>query len=380
MTITSRGAGNRARRWRKSCSEWIRASFSQSGSGVFKTAVFAIALAVPTLAVAQIDKGALKVLPPIVRGNLAVFPVIAGRVSDASELMTLDEGVRAGEVTVTEAGNERGLVRPGRPIPAPGGAEVNRLVLYNNSNRPLLLLAGEIVTGGKQDRVIGADRIVPPKSGPIDLGVFCVEPERWVASSQNFGSMGTQMAQPSVRTPAMAKRDQMDVWANVRSSNARIASLGAFAAAAVGGTSSYAKVFASPPVARMVAAYGGAESEQAILRELRAKGAVGVAVAVNGRVLWADVFASTDLLARYWSKLMRSYVAEALTSGDSGNAPKLQEAEQFVNSLGGGREIAETEPGVFRRTDITGEGYRVFELTSLLPKTGFIVHITKILL
>jgi len=32
---------------------------------------------------------------------------------------------------------------------------VNRLVLVNNSKRPLLLLAGEIVTGGKQDRVIG---------------------------------------------------------------------------------------------------------------------------------------------------------------------------------------------------------------------------------
>jgi hypothetical protein len=30
------------------------------------------------------------------------------------------------------------------------------------------------VTGGKQDRVIGKDRIVPPESDPVDLGVFCV--------------------------------------------------------------------------------------------------------------------------------------------------------------------------------------------------------------
>lgn len=93
---------------------------------------------------------------------------------------------------------------------------MNRLVLNNNSNRPLLLLAGEIVTGGKQDRVIGSDRIIPPDSGPVDLRVFCVEPGRWVASSSKFGSMGAQMAQPSVRTPAMAEQNQERVWDNVR--------------------------------------------------------------------------------------------------------------------------------------------------------------------
>ena len=155
--------------------------------------------------------GGYKVLPAIRRGNLEVFPVVGAHSHDTSQLITLDEGVRSGEVTVTEAGDERGLVRPGQVIPPRRGAEVNRLVLYNNSNRPLLLLAGEIVTGGKQDRVIGSDRIVPPKSGPIDLSVFCVEPGRWVGSTDKFGSMQGQMAQPSVRTPAMAAKDQRAV-------------------------------------------------------------------------------------------------------------------------------------------------------------------------
>jgi hypothetical protein len=149
-------------------------------------------------------------------------------------------------------------------------------------------------------------------------------------------------------------------------------------AASVAGTSSYAKVFASVPVAKMVSAYGGAESEQAILRDLRSKGAVGVVVAVDGRVLWADAFASTELLSKYWSKLMRSYVAEAMTSASKGTAADIHEAEVYMNVLTGGREIVETEPEVYRRTDITGDGFRVFELMALLPKTGFNVHITKI--
>ena len=337
-------------------------------------------ITVPVSAGNPSDQGGFKVLPAIAHGNLAIFPVVSGYSYDTSQLMTLDEGVRSGQVTVTEAGDERGMIRPGQTIPPrQQGAQVNSLVLYNNSSRPLLLLAGEIVTGGKQDRVIGSDRIVPPNTGPIDLGVFCVEPGRWVASSSKFGSMGAQMAQPSVRTPAMAKRDQNQVWANVRASNAKMAhNLNSLEAASVAGTSSYAKVFESAPVAKIVSAYGGAESEQTILRELRAKSAVGVVVAVNGRVLWADVFASTELLAKYWPKLMRSYVAEAMTSASYGAAADIHEAELYMSVLTGGREIVETEPEVYRRTDITGDGFRVFELMALLPKTGFNVHITKI--
>jgi hypothetical protein len=342
-------------------------------------ALASLLLVGPASAGGPYEIGVYKALPAIVRGNLAIFPVVGGESHDTSQLLTLDEGVRSGQVTITESGDQRGLVRPGLPMPPrQQGAQVNRLVLDNTSDRPLLLLAGEIVTGGKQDRVIGSDRIIPAGSGPIDLSVFCVEPGRWVASSSTFGSMDAQMAQPSVRTPAMAEQNQQSVWDNVRKSNARMArSLSTNGGAAVEGTSSYAKVFASPPVQKMVAAYGGAESEQAILRELRADHAVGVIVAVNGRLLWADVFASSDLLAKYWPKLMPSYVAEAITAEGKGSSPDIHDAESYIFSLTGLREVTETEPGVYRRTERTGDTYKVFELVSLLPKTNFLVHLAK---
>ena len=325
------------------------------------------------------NEGAYRVLPAIRRGNLAIFPVVGGKSYNTSQLLTLDEGIRTGAVVVTEAGSDRGLVRGEHPQPYRGGAEVNRLVLYNNSGRPLLLLAGEIVTGGKQDRVIGADRIVPPKGGPMDLSVFCVEPGRWVESSAKFGSMAAQMAQPSVRMPAMAEQNQSEVWNQVRASNAKMA--GSLSASESRGdvahTSSYAGVFASPPVQAKLEEYGGHAGEQAILDELRKQGAVGVIVAVNGTVQWADVFASTDLLAKYWPKLMRSYVAEAATAGSGDRTPEVGEAQSFITKLSGGREVVETEPGVFRRTETTGEGYKVFTLRGLEPEADFDVHITK---
>ena len=172
----------------------------------------------PLLAMAG-ETARYKVLAPISQGKLTVFPIVAANARDASWFLTLDEGVRSGEVVVTEAGQLPIMIR--RPLPRPqrGGAEVNRLVLLNNSDRPLLLLAGEIVTGGKQDRIIGKDRIVPAHSDPVDLSVFCVEPGRWTGSTDEFKSMGAQMAQPAVRGRAMADKDQQKVWDSVRANN-----------------------------------------------------------------------------------------------------------------------------------------------------------------
>jgi hypothetical protein len=37
----------------------------------------------------------------------------------------------------------------------------------------------------------------------------------------------------------------------------------------------------------------------------------------------------------------------------------------------------DSEPGLYRHTEITGDSFRVFELTSLLPNTGFDLHLAK---
>src|SRR5271157_222107 len=80
-------------------------------------------------------------LSPIRSGNLTVFPVVTGKSYDTAEFLTLDEGLRDADVIVTEAGQARGLIRRRStelPVAHPlGGAEVNRLVLVNNSKRPL---------------------------------------------------------------------------------------------------------------------------------------------------------------------------------------------------------------------------------------------------
>jgi hypothetical protein len=328
-------------------------------------------------------------LNPIRSDNLAVFPVVANKSYDTGEFITLDEGLRSGDVVVTEAGQARGLIRrhPGRPdvIHPVGGAEVNRLVLVNNSKRPLLLLAGEIVTGGKQDRVIAKDRIVPAESDPIDLGVFCVEPGRWVAANgknefSGGGVAGGVFASPGVRGSAMAAKNQQQVWDNVgRSKQAMAMAVPPPAAAEVNSTTSYARVMGNKEVQKQVdsVAEPVQRNYESIIHQLRDKNAVGVVVAVNGEVVWADIFASTQLLQKYWPKLVRSYATEAVITRAKGGEISIRQAQTFLDDLHGRHETADTEPGVYRQTEIAGDGFKVFELTSLLPKTGFSVHIAK---
>jgi len=329
-------------------------------------------------------------LSPIRSGNLTVFPVVAAKSFDTHEFLTLDEGLRSGDVVVTEAGQARGLIRrhSGRtpPIVEGGGAEVNRLVLVNNSTRPLLLLAGEIVTGGKQDRVIGKDRIVLPESDPVDLSVFCVEPGRWVGVSEKFENKLTAglLASPVVRSKAMAAKDQQQVWDSVRSSqlamSETVAVAGAPSASAeVNQTTSYARVMDNKEVQKQVDAVAAPveRNYESVIRQLRDKNAVGVVVAVNGDIVWADIFASTQLLQKYWPKLIRSYATEAVVTRAKGGQVALRDAEKFLDNLEARHETADTEPGVYRQSERTGNGYKVFELTSLLPKTGFPVHIAK---
>jgi hypothetical protein len=349
--------------------------------------------------------GPYRVLAPIASGNLLLFPVVRADQKSTTEtpFITLDEGLKSGEVEVTEAGSARGLVRPrqtAQPQSYDRGDQVNTLVLVNHSKRPLLLLAGEVVTGGKQDRIVAKDRIVPADADPIDLSVFCIEPGRWTESSAEFGSSDKSLAhsfmvQPAVRERAMVNQDQQQVWDSVHGAIAQMEVAAAPPAHPDNpgdgggsyqasppielGTTSYAKAMESAPVSQKVdeAAAPVMQAREQVLAQLRDEHAVGVVVAVRGQIVWADLFRSTDLLARYWTKLVRSYAAESLTEGENHSAPSVADAEHFLEMPSGGTETSEGEVGIYRYREMKSGNTETFVLESLLPGSGYDVHISK---
>jgi hypothetical protein len=345
-----------------------------------------------------------KILAPITHGDLTIFPVVSAKSHDTSDFITLDEGIRSGEVVVTEVGNLHSTMRRRPPYQTRPyqGAEVNRLVLVNNSKHPLILLAGEVVTGGKQDRVVGKDRIVPAESDPVDLSVFCVEHGRWTETSTKFDTHASVMLQPSVRMKAMADQDQQKVWDEVgRSRTAMAAALassaspsatpapgqtsdstrGASSAAVVelNGTSSYAKARENKAVHAQVESITEPmrKSYESVIKQLRNQNAVGVVVAVKGHIVWADMFASSALLAKYWPKLLESYATEALTMPGMRGEISIKEAEGFLQNWQARHEVVDSEPGLYRQRELIGDKFKAFQLTSLLAKDAFDLHLSK---
>ncbi len=334
-------------------------------------------------------EGDWRLLEPVTYENISIFPVVSSAEQDTAAFLTLDEGLAADEVLVTERGNE-GMVRSrdgGVVIPdyeRGTGASVNQLVLINRSKRPLLLLAGELVSGGKQDRIIGKDRIVPVGAPPLPLDVFCVEHGRWSSGSQ-FAASNT-IVHPSVREQAAVNRDQQKVWDAVSSGNlaargSASPSVPASAAPRISAEVVTGEISSNAPTASYEKIYergrvGGSvdglvdELERRFARAtsgLKGERVIGVVVAYGGEVAWSDIFASSGLFGHYWHKLLRSYAVEALARPRWKEVASRDDAASFLQRLNG-REVQESEPGVYRWRETMDGRLAEIELDALTPK------------
>jgi hypothetical protein len=100
---------------------------------------------------------------------------------------------------------------------------------------------------------------------------------------------------------------------------------------------------------------------------LKGERVVGVVVAYGGDVAWSDIFASGELFEQYWSKLLRSYAVEALARPSYRETAAITDAREFLRTLNG-REVVESEPGVYRWREITEGRLSLIELDSIAPK------------
>ena len=332
--------------------------------------------------------GEWTVLAPVGYKNLTIFPVRGADLAGSDAYVTLDEGTKAGTVVITEKGAARASARgplrgasgaadrvvQQQAVSYGDGATVNELALVNRSGKKLLLLAGEVIVGGKQDRIVQEDRIIPPVSVPVALNVFCVEHGRWAARNAGqgggagaaapakFSSLGA-VAHPVLRGVAQDKKEQSAVWSEVSAKNAKLGTSNR--------TDTYQEVYNSGRVGAQLEDY-----LRALEREVLQPGVVGVVVARNGRPVWADVFASQRLFAAYWPKLLKSYVVDALGDDRGGGRPTVEEAAAYLR----GREGAvttTTQEGVYQLVKTEQAAYAVFELRDTSPAAPLRLHFNK---
>ncbi len=211
-------------------------------------------------------------------GGLTVF-WLHGAGAAPFAIRTLDEARARGELQVTERDQ----------------ATVSALVIENRDSAHVLLLAGEILQGGKQNRIVLEDVLVPPRSGPLTLPVYCVEQGRWVGEGKAFAPREV-VAAPQLRARMLERSEQREVWAEVD----RYAK----SAAAPSATGSYLAIHDKAEV------QAHQKDVEAAIGGKIAPGAQGAAVFVADRFVGLDLFQDGSLFAREWPKLLRATTIE----------------------------------------------------------------------
>jgi hypothetical protein len=216
-------------------------------------------------------------------GSLLVFWLDSKDQMSPIEVATLDEARKSGALLITERDQ----------------ATVPELVVENRGKTHVLLLAGEILIGGKQNRVLREDILLPPLSGPRSIGVFCVEQGRWNEGRKDFESKGS-FAQPGLRSQLLERADQARVWDSVAKS-AREAQVPASAAP----TGSYQAIYEDGKIKDHLS-----EVDRGLASRPPAA-AHGAAVFTGTSLLGLDLFHSPSLFGREWPKLLRAHAVEA---------------------------------------------------------------------
>jgi hypothetical protein len=336
---------------------------------------------------------------PVTYETLTVFPVLSSQEAYTADFETLDAALASGEAIVAEQGDYMRRSRSGvetAPLIS-SGPQVNQLVLVNRGKKPLLLLAGEVVSGGKQDRIIGKDRIIPVGAKPLPLDVFCVEHSRWTSGGDTFAAAKT-MVHPTVREQAAVDQDQSKVWAAVRGDTAAARAQSSMSSnleltapqissqqlshvmASAAPTEGYRNIYQSAAVGPSVENFA-LEVERRFNRAtsgLKGEHVVGVIVAFGGEVAWSDIFASSELFDAYWSKLLRSYAVEALTRPAAREKVSFEDARDFLRPASG-HVREETEPGVYRWQERSQGRETEIQLEALEPKPPRTLHWLKVL-
>src|SRR5215475_9677741 len=288
---------------------------------------------------------------PYSHKNLTIFLLHGADQRQDKTPLTLQEAMERKMVVVHETG------------------DVNNLAVENLSDEEVYVQSGDIVKGGRQDRVLALDLIVPPKSGKVQIASFCVEQGRWSGRGREeagqFASSKKALNSKDLKIAAKYSASQGEVWDKVARSQAKLS-------AGVVAADPTVAALPAPPAQGQVAAGGGggggtasarrggefsvasslsSSSLQLSLENENLKRVVddyvkklapiiegkndviGYVFAINGQINSADVYSSSALFKKLWPKLIESSSTEAVGEFDKGKTYGQPQADAVKTFL-----------------------------------------------
>jgi hypothetical protein len=141
----------------------------------------------------------LKIIPIRPKGWGGAARVVPGVVS-------LSQALAKGSAVISERGTA-------------ATENVHWLRINNNGSESIFIGSGEIILGGRQDRMVARDTLLPPSPKDQYISVMCVEEGRWSDKEKKF--QYSNYADPALRKVLDQSKNQVLVWKEVFSQQER---------------------------------------------------------------------------------------------------------------------------------------------------------------
>jgi len=283
---------------------------------------------------------AYRVSEPFTYKNLTMFLIHGADASSNKDLITLEEALKMKVFKVYET------------------EDVNELIVENISSKfDVFIQSGDIVKGGKQDRVLAISVIISRNSGKVSIEAFCVEAERWSGrgneSRKEFSSSEERVVSKELKMATNGigsgsgmgsgsgggggggtgdgngRGSQAKVWTEVANAQKNISANVTVDVTANSSASSLQLALENKKLVKERESFANSFSNLA-------KGktdVIGYAFAINGKINSADIYVSNHLFAKLWPKMLKAAVVEAISLADKPTAetqPKAADINSFL--------------------------------------------------
>ena len=247
--------------------------------------------------------------------KLGVIPLFVSE-NDGPEYLTLTETLDQELLTVTEVSS---------------GGSVPDLKATNKSDRPVLLLDGEELTGAKQNRVLNTTILLKEKSETI-IPVSCTEQGRWSSVSETLKGTDHVLASTmrmaktasvsySLKRKRRFESDQREMWGSIKGLD--------FCLGVESPTTAMRDIF---------------ESRRTTLDEYVSEfkclpDQKGLLVFVGNKIAGLDTLSRSSAYSTIHPKLVKSYAMDALVSRKTRAAePSISQARDFLKEASNCKE------------------------------------------
>ena len=325
---------------------------------------------------------AYKISAPYTHKNLTIYLIHGADASNNKDLITLEEALKMKIFKVYET------------------EDVNELIVENISDKyDVFIQSGDIVKGGKQDRVLAISIIIPRKSGKVSIEAFCVESDRWegrgnesrkeFSSSEerivskelkmatnggvangDLSSSGTGTGSSSASGSGDGRGSQSQVWTEVTNTQQR---LNANMSVDVTANSSASSLQLSLENKTLKKEQEGFAKTLAEITKGKSD-VIGYAFAINGKLNSADIYVSNHLFNKLWPKMLKAAVVEAISLADQPKAAAEPAPADVQTFLADAEKGQEKQRGTVAKSKVVTKATTNEALYEMRDKANNVVH------